>query len=202
MRKYTYIVVGLLLGALLTYFVMKQFQTSSTTNDSQIIAYEIKKLNKMIVAEQMVSNVVTHKSSRYIPGLDDIFSLDKKLVLVVNAKVQATYDMSQMRVRIDSVNQAIYIQKIPDLDIKTYPDVQFFDVEQSVFNSFDANELNSVKKDAAKLVEDKIDYPKLEKEAHAQLINNLGEVYLLAKIYNWKIIDNTPYAKELELKYN
>ncbi len=202
MKKYIYTLGGLVVGILLTYFFMKQIQTESSVNESHVIAYEIKKLNKMIVAEQMFSDVYSHKNSRYVPGLQDYFSFDKKVLFLVNAKVQAVYDLSKLEIEVDSVNQTIIINKVPDLEINTYPDVKFYDMEQSTFNSFDKDELNTIKERAIKHIEKTIDKGKLEKEAHQQLIENLGELYLLAKAYNWKIVDKTPYAKELEVKYD
>jgi hypothetical protein len=201
-KKYIYIISGLIVGVLLTYFLMKQFQTSSSTNESHVIAYEIKKLNKMIVAEQMYSDVYSHKNSRYIPGLQDFFSFDKRVLLLVNAKVQATYDLSKLKIEIDSTDKKIIIQKVPDLEIQTYPDVKFYDLEQSSLNSFGKDELNKIQENAIKHIEKSIEKEILEKEAHAQLIENLGNLYLLGKAYGWEVVDKTPYAKELELKFN
>lgn len=189
-------------GVLLTYFIMKQFQTESSTNESHVIAYEIQKLNKLIVAEQMFSDVYSHKSSRSLPGLSDYFSFDKKVILLVNAKVQAIYDMKKLEVEVDSINKIIHINKVPAVEIQVYPDVQFYDLEQSRFNSFEKDELNSIKDRAIQHIQKTIDKPKLEREAHVQLIENLGEIYRVAKVYNWKIEDNTPFAKELDLKFN
>jgi len=202
LKKYIYVSVGLIIGGLLTYFAMKQFRTESSVNESHVIAYEIKKLNKMIVAEQMFSDVYSHKNSLYVPGLQDYFSFDKKVLFLVNAKVQAVYDLKKLEVEIDSADRTIVINKIPELEINTYPDVKFYDMEQSTFNSFDKDELNAVQERAVQHIEKTIDKEKLEREAHRQLIENLGELYLLARAYNWKIVDKTPYARELEVKYN
>lgn len=190
------------MGVLLTYFLMKQFQSESTSNDSHVIAYEIKKMNKMIVAEQTFSDVYSHKNSRYIPGLKDYFSFDKQVLLLVNAKVQATYDLTKLKVEIDSIDKKIIIQQVPELEIQTYPDVKFYDLQQSSLNSFGKEELNKIQENAIAHIEKSIDKEKLRKEAHTQLIDNLGNLYLLGKIYGWEIQDQTPYAKELELKFN
>src|SRR5690606_20283166 len=107
---------------------MKQTTNSNSTNESHVIAYEIKKLNKMIVAEQMFSDVYSHKNSLYLPGLQDYFSFDKKILLLVNAKVQAVYNLKELEVEIDSANQTIYINHVPDLEIQTFPDVRFYDM--------------------------------------------------------------------------
>lgn len=202
MRKLLYIFYGLLIGVMGTYIVMKKFQNRSTSESSHSIAYEIKRLNKLIVAEQNFSDVISHKSSWHIPGLESYFSFDKKVLLMVDAKVQATYDLNRMDVEIDSVNRTISINKIPELEIKTYPDFKFYDMDQSRFNTFKEDELNEIKDRAVKKIEDSIDKKQLENDAHDQLIQNLGEIYLLAKAYNWKIIDKTPYSKELSNKFH
>lgn len=202
MKKTVYIIAGILFGALLTYFIMKQFQTNSSTNESHVIAYEIQKMNKMIVAEQMFSDVYSHKSSSYVPGLKDYFSFDKKVLFLVNAKVQATYDLKKLEVELDEENKTIYIQKVPEMELEIFPDVSIYDLDQSRFNTFEKDELNEIKKRAIEHIEKSIDQKKLEDQAHQQLIENLGELYQLAKIYDWKIIDKTDLAKELELKFN
>lgn len=202
MKKTVYIIAGILFGALLTYFIMKQFQTNSSTNESHVIAYEIQKMNKMIVAEQMFSDVYSHKSSSYVPGLKDYFSFDKKVLFLVNAKVQATYDLKKLEVELDEENKTIYIQKVPEMELEIFPDVSIYDLDQSRFNTFEKDELNEIKKRAIEHIEKSIDQKKLEDQAHQQLIENLGELYQLAKIYDWKIIDKTALAKELELKFN
>lgn len=182
---------GVVFGGMLTYILMKQFETSSSKDSSHVIAYEIKRLNKMIVAEQAVSDVYSHKNSFFVPGLEGFFSFDKKVMLLVNAKVQATYDLSQMKIEVDSVRKEIIINQVPELEIQTFPDVQFYDLDQSMFNSFGKDELNRVKEKAVAEVLKSVDEKKLRTEAHEQLIENLTELYLLSKAYDWKVVDKT-----------
>lgn len=177
---------------------MKQFQKERTTNDSHVIAYEIKKLNKLIVAEQAYSEIYTHKNSTYVPLLEEYLSFDKKVILLVNAKVQAIYDMKNLQVEMDSVNKKIRIDYIPPVEIQVYPEVKFYDMDQSILNSFDQDELNQIQEKAIDHIKSKVDTDKLKQEAHKQLIENLSEIYLLAKTYGWEIEDKTMYAKEIE----
>lgn len=179
----------------------KTHSSSVSTENSHSIAYEIKKLNKLIVAEQHFSDVISHKNSIHLPYLENLFSFDKKVLILVDADVQATYNLNNMDVKLDSVKKIIYINKIPELEIKTYPDIKFYDMEQSRFNTFQKDELNQIKERAVAQIEKSIDKNKLESEAREQLLENLGEIYLLAKAYNWKIVDNTPYADDLNKKF-
>lgn len=198
MKKYIYIVSSLVLGFLLSYWVMSQFNARKVTNDSHAIAYEIKRLNKMIVAEQAYSDIYSHKNSLSFPGFERFMSFDKKVLLLVNAKVQATYDLSKLKVEVDAEKKKITLYEIPPLEVQIYPDVQFYDMEQSTFNSFSKDELNEVKNNAIKKIEQVVDRSKLEKEAREQLLDNLLNLYFLADAYQWEIDDRTPYADELE----
>jgi len=198
LKKHIFLGIGLLLGFVLTFLLMRQIQENRISDHSHVIAYEIKRMNKMVVAEQNFSEIYSHKNSRSLPFIRDYFSFDKSVLLIVNAKVQATYDLNQLDIEIDDNNNKIIINSIPDLELQVYPDVQFYDVEQSSFNTFKKDELNQVKQNAIKEIEKKIDRNKLEQEAKEQLLQNLLDLYLLARSYDWGIEDRTEFAEELE----
>ena len=190
--------IAFVIGAICTFWGIKSCERKSGEEDSKVIAYQIKKMNKMVVAEQSLSEIYTHTSKKSFPGLESLYSADKKVTLMINAKVQASYDLSKMEVELDSVNKKIVIASIPPVDLKVYPDVNFFDMDQSVFNKFDKNDLNQIKQRGVAEVEKKIDKQKIKKEAHEQLIQNLSDIYQIAKIYGWEIEDRTVYATELK----
>lgn len=196
MVKYLKYLLIFLAGIFLSYLLLNWNKTENKTEASHTIAYGIQRLNKMVVAEQQYANFYSHKSQdRY---LGNIISFDKTLLLKVEIKAQASYDLSQMKVEIDSVNQIIHIQKIPELKIETYPDIEFFDMKQSTLNQFTNQDLNDIKQRAIKEVMKTINTSDLKSEAREQLITNLEEIYLLAKIYGWQVQDDSPYAKDLE----
>lgn len=198
LKKYVYLVIGLFLGIVFTFLLIKYFQQVKVSEHSHEISYKINRMNKMIVAEQAISEVYSHKSSKSLPFFDDYFSFDKRVLLLVNAKVQATYDLNKLDLTIDSLNNKIIIKSIPELDLQVYPDVQIYDLEQSSFNKFEKDELNEVRKKAVKAIEDKIDREQLECEAKEQLLKNLLDLYILAAAYDWQVEDRTEYAEELE----
>ena len=75
-------------------------------------------------------------------------------------------------------------------------------MDQSMFNKFSKDDLNGIKKRAIEHVERTINQTKLKEEAHQQLIQNLGDLYFLAKTYGWTIEDKTDYAEELKKIYD
>lgn len=198
MKKLIVLVIAFILGGLAVYFGVSKTTKDDVSEDSRVIAYQINKMNKMVVAEQSLSQIYNHTSKKSLPGLGSIYSADKKVTLLVNAKVQATYDLSKMEVELDSINKKIVIKSIPAVDLKVYPDVDFFDIDQSTFNKYEKDELNDIKKRGVAEVEKKIDKEKLKKEAHQQLIQNLSDLYQIATIYGWEIEDQTVFAPELK----
>jgi len=190
--------ITFILGMLIALWGIKSLEKKSMSEDSRVTAYQIQKMNKMVVAEQSLAEIYTHTSKKSLPGLGSIYSSDKKVTMMINAKVQASYDLTQMEVELDSVNKKIVIASIPPVDLKVYPDVDFFDMDQSIFNKFEKNELNEIKNRGVAQVEKKIDREKIKKEAHQQLIQNLSDIYQIAKIYGWEIEDRTTYANELK----
>ncbi|MGI9525954.1 MAG: DUF4230 domain-containing protein [Weeksellaceae bacterium] len=200
MTKYIKYLLVFIAGIFLAYTVIQLTQKDNKTEASHTIAYGIKRLNKMVVAEQQYANFYSHKSQ--VQYLGNLISFDKNLLLKVEVKAQASYDLSQMKVEVDSVNQVIHIRSIPPLKIETYPDVEFFEMKQSSLNQFSKDDLNQIKKRAVKEVMKTINTSDLREEAREQLIMNLEEIYLLAKIYGWKVEDDTPYASDLESRIN
>lgn len=194
-RNIKYLII-FALGIGLTFLVMRNYKQQNATEASSTIAYGIQRLNKMVVAEQNYANFYSHKSSNSYLG--NLVSFDKNLLLKVDLRVQASYDLSAIKIKIDSANQKIIINKIPDLKLETFPDVDFFEMKQSKLNQFSKDELNAIKKRAVLAVEKEIDYSELKKQAEEQLFENLEDIYLLAKIYGWEVENNTKFSKPLE----
>lgn len=191
-----FIILGLAIALSISMIKCFDAQSQSTTNASHTIAYGIQRLNKLVVAEQTYSNFYSRKMSNKVLGISAL-SFDKNVMIKAEARAQASYDLREMRVRIDSINETIYIEYIPEVKIEVFPDVDFFEMDQSVLNRFTSEELNDVKRSAIAEIQKQIDESALRQEAREQLMDNLEDIYLLAKIYGWKVVDDTNYAESL-----
>ena len=184
-------------GLAVSFIVFQIASKDNKTTASHTIAYGIQRLNKLVVAEQNYSNITTSHSRNSFMDLDFV-GTKSKIILKVDIRAQASYDLSKMQVEIDSVNEIIHIKRIPELQIDTFPDVEFLDIDQGIFNQFTEEDINAIKSRAIKNVQKTMDTTDLRQQAHEQLLQNLEEIYLLAHIYGWKIQDDTPYATSLE----
>ena len=114
-----------------------------------------------------------------------------KRQLSINAKVEVGYDLSKLEIQIDSVGKQIIINKIPKEEVLISPDIKYFDIQQSRFNTFSRSELNMLNDRAIEKIKATITVSDLQKDAKKRLFEELSKIYQLSKIYNWKVVDNT-----------
>ncbi|TDL99884.1 MAG: DUF4230 domain-containing protein [Flavobacteriaceae bacterium] len=189
-QKLFWLFIGLVLGLLVfKFFPFFDSKKSNVRQESQMISFELQKLNKMVAVEKQYANLYSHQDA--YDFLDFSFG-EKKVILLVKTKVQVSYDLNQMKVELDSINKKIVIQKLPDAKFESFPSVEFKSLDQSIINQFTKDQLNQIKNKAALEIEKNIDKKELEEAAEVQLMENLSKVFLLAKVYNWQIENQTP----------
>ena len=149
-------------------------------------------MNKMIVLEQDFSSFQTHKSSAFKMGGYDI--LPKEMVLYSTAKAQVSYDLKQMKLEVDSVNKKLIIKELPNAEIKIMPDVKIHFMDDYAINRFNQADLNGIMESAKQNMVKSVDQRKLREEGRKQLLNNLNEIFVLAKALNYTIEDKTQQA--------
>ena len=131
------VVIGLLLFKYCDFKKEKEDEFDYNTN---LIQQQILNVGKLVVTEGHFSEVITYKNSnKYFL---DMISFEKKAIVIVNAKVTVAYDLHQMKYDIDEKNKTITILSIPKEEISIYPDIQYYDVEQSKLNEFTGADYN------------------------------------------------------------
>lgn len=194
-------IIAFLAGIVLTVFVFLGLRGCSGDKDPEVInkdyyilSNQISKMNKMVVLEQDFSSFQTHKSSAFnVAGFD---VLPKEMVLYTTAKAQVSYDLAKMQVKVDSTKKELTIEKLPNPEVKIYPEVKVHFMDDYAVNRFDQESINSVMESAKKNVVKSIDQEKLKSEGKKQLMNNLSEIFVLAKALDYKIVDKTGQVGE------
>lgn len=187
-NKLIYFIAGLLVSffAVFLYFKNKE---KTINEDYYVISNQISKLNKMVVLEQDFSSFQTHKSQAFQAGGYDF--LPKEMVLYSTAKAQVTYDLKKMNMEVDSVQKKIIITQIPSAEIKIFPEVKIHFMDDYAINRFDKNEINQIVESAKENMRKSVDQNKLRNEGRKQLLQNLNEIFVLAKAFNYTIEDKT-----------
>ena len=188
MTKIFTLLTGIIIGILLTLWFQERHKNEDIHQQSQVLLENVKHLNKMVVAEAYYNEVHSYKDSdKY---LFDLLQFDKNAILMVTAKVQISYDLNQMKIRLDSVHKTIYITDIPKEQVEIFPNIQYYDLQQSSLNQFNKDDLNRINADAVEKIKSHIDLTQLRLKAKKQLLENLQNLYALSKIYGWKVEDN------------
>lgn len=187
MTKIFILLTGIIIGILLTLWYQERHKNEDIHQQSNVILQNVKHLNKMVVAEAYYNEVYTYKNSdKY---LFDMFQFDKNVILLVNAKAQISYDLSQLQIRLDSARKIIHITNIPKEQVEIFPRIQYYDLQQSSLNQFDKEDLNKINADAIAKIKSHINLSQLRLKAKKQLLENLKNLYILSKIYGWKVED-------------
>ncbi len=178
-----------LIGALFSFFYLKNTKSDTEFKQITIIENGIKNVSKLIVTEASYSEIYSYKDvDTYF---FETFGFEKKLTLLVNAKVQVSYDLKKLEVALDSTSKKIIIKRIPDVIVTVIPDIKYYDFQQSLFNSFTKSDLNEEQQNAIEKLLETIEVSDTKTLAKERLIVELNELLSTAKIVGWTIEDQT-----------
>ncbi len=183
-----------LLGALLAAFIalsitylISHFKTQKTEiQSSDLILDQIKNVGKLIVTEGHFSEVITYKDAKkyYL----DILTAEKKAIVVVNASVTVSYDLSKIKHAMDRDNKTLTITSIPEAEININPDIKYHDLEEDFFNQFNPQDHNRIRKEVIRQLNEKIEASTLKSNAENRLISELQKIYILTNSLGWKLV--------------
>jgi len=192
-RKWAIVIlIGLVLFFGYQYFATKS-QTSTIEYDTNLIQQEIKNAGKLVVTEGHFAEVLTYKDRKetYIPGL----SFDKKALVVINADVTVSFDLSKVKYDIDAKNKIVTITSIPDEEIKISPNFKYYNTDSSTFNEFTGDDYNKINKMARENLKKKIDKSTLKSNAKNRLISELSKILILTNSMGWTLKYNEKIVK-------
>jgi len=184
--KYTAI---FLLGFLIAKFWYEKTEKNHQQEEIKVVLNSIKNLSKLVVTEGSFSEIYTHSDSKKY--FYEYLSFDKKVIVTVNAKVEVGYDLSKMEVQIDTIAKKIIIHKIPEATVVISPDVKYFDLQQSQFNTFSKEELNTINQKSIEKIKETIAVSELKEKAKTRLFEEFSKIYQLSATFGWQVVDNT-----------
>ncbi|MFC6858184.1 DUF4230 domain-containing protein [Zunongwangia atlantica] len=167
------------------YCENRQSEREQLEQNSQLIQEQIKNVGKLVVTEGNFSQVWSYKDSKkfYL----DVFSARKKALIVVNAKVTVSYDLSELETEIDEENKRVIIKSIPKEELNIYPDIQYYDVTQDYLNQFEASDYNTIKKKVTASIKKKVEASTIKSNAQNRLISELSKIYILTNSMGWTL---------------
>ncbi len=180
-----FVLLMMLTGAMIYRYFDNKADEAKMEYNSDLIQNQFKNVSKLIVTEAKFSQVMTYEDQQKY--LMDLVSFKKKAVVIINADATVSYDMSQIEYDIDEINKVVRITKLPKQEIKLYPEIKLYDVEQSKFNPFQGADYNKIN---AKVKEDllrKITGSTLKTNAQNRLITELSKILIVTQSLGWKL---------------
>lgn len=184
-RKWIIAVLFAIIVYLLYQLATKSNNTSTLEYDTNLIQQQIKNVGKLVVTEGHFAEVITYKDQKKY--LLDIISFEKKALVVVNADVTVSFDLSKITYDIDAPNKKLTIKFIPEEEIKIYPDYKYYDVQSTKLNDFTAEDYNKINKTVRANLAKKIEKSTLKTNAKNRLVTELSNILILTKSMGWKL---------------
>ncbi|KIA90725.1 DUF4230 domain-containing protein [Kaistella jeonii] len=189
-------IIAFVLGAaamLLLFLIWNAITKKSedkVQNDYYIITNQITKMNKLVVMEQDFSSMQKTKiSSELLGGM--LPKIEKELITFTKTNAQVSYDLTKMKLEVDSINKKLIIKELPNADIRITPSVEIQSLDDSFFNRFDEKDFQKITKSAKDNAYKSVNQNRLRDEGRKQLLENLDNIFVLAKALNYKIEDKT-----------
>lgn len=168
------------------FFYQSYQEREELKASSELIQKQIQQVGKLIVTEGYYSKVFTFKNSQNL--FLNFWTSDKKALVVVNAKATVEYDLRQLEVEIDETRKILILKKIPDPILNIYPEIEYYDVTQDYFNSFEAKDYNKIKSSVTAQIRTQIEKSDLMENSRERLMVELTNLYVLTNSMGWTLM--------------
>ncbi|WP_243470951.1 DUF4230 domain-containing protein [Winogradskyella sp. MH6] len=203
----------ILFGVIITLIVLFTFKYCGDKKEEQIILKEnsaliqeqLKNVSKLVVTEGHFSEVFSYENSKLIFG--DLFEAEKKALVVVNADVAVSYDLSKLQYNVDETTKTLQILSIPEEEIKISPDFEYYDIQADYLNPFEAKDYNDIKKTVRQQLMKKIEASDLKSNAQNRLLSELSKFFILTNSLGWKLkynetpVESVDALKSMDIKF-
>lgn len=197
MRDKKNIIIAFLVGVIITlllFFLIKSIAAKSDDkiqNDFYIITNQIKKMNKMVVVEQDFSSMQKTKITSELLGGGILPPMQKEIITFTKTNAQVSYDLNKMKIEVDSIGKKLILSELPNPEIRVIPSVEIQSMDDSFFDRFNQEDIRRITQNAKNNAEKTVNRNQLIRESKKQLLDNLNQIFVLAKALNYKIEDKT-----------
>lgn len=184
--KVLVVLVLMFFGAMIYHWIGTPFSKEDNIKpDSQIITEQLKNVSKLVVNEAKLSQIYNYKDQKSY--LMNLITFDKKAMVLVSADVQVMYDLSKLEYQIDEANKTVRITSIPKEEIKIFPDIKVYNIEDSTFNSFKGDDYNKISTKVKDEFTKKIENSNIQSNAQNRLISELSKFLVVTKSLGWTL---------------
>jgi hypothetical protein len=183
-------VAGIVLMTILFFSFKSCFNPTEKTekSDYYILTNQISKMNKMVVLEQNTSSMQKTKMGYEVFGKE---VSSNSIITYTKTTAQVSYDLNKMKLEVDSINKKLIIKELPEADIRITPSVEIQSMDDSFINRISEKDIKNVTQKAKETAMKSVNQNQLRTEGRQQLMENLNNIFVLAKALDYKIEDQT-----------
>ncbi|HMG16112.1 MAG TPA: DUF4230 domain-containing protein [Saprospiraceae bacterium] len=160
------------------------FFKSKKEETAFVLIKSIQKVTKLIAVEGYFSEIYSYKDYYGI----DIFLFQKKALIRVKAKVSMGYDLEKLKIEAKTNEKKIIIGPLPKPQILSIDhDLDYYDVTEGTFNSFNAEDYNKLNKQAKDYIVSKIGESDLARKAEEQKNDVMNTIKTMVEAVGWKL---------------
>ncbi len=184
------LIIGLILGAVLTYWLFSRFrikQSKERTDQQSIILLEkIRSVCKLISVEGDFAEIYTYENTKN--DFTNLFKSKKKALLVINAKVHIGYDFKKVKVHADKEKRKIILAYMPRPEVLSIePEIQYYDIKSGMFNFFSPDDITTLNKEAKQHILNKIPKSGLMETARKEAWQAVMMIEKIVETIGWRL---------------
>ncbi|MCM4172419.1 DUF4230 domain-containing protein [Arenibacter sp. TNZ] len=182
--------LGLVLGAITMYWVFSVFRKKRskelTEHQSTILLDKIKSVCKLITVEGDFAEIYRYENTK--ERFLSLVSSKKKALIIINAKAHIGFDLKKLQMHADNDKKKIILTNFPQPEILSIsPELQFYDIQNGLFNSFTPTDLTSLNMEAKKHIMDKIPQSGLLDTANKEALEAVLLIEKIVETIGWKL---------------
>ncbi|RZS99727.1 DUF4230 domain-containing protein [Aquimarina brevivitae] len=182
--------IGLLAGAVISYFILSRFNASKRKEKAQsqsvLLMEKIRSVCKLVTVEGDFAEIYHYQSVK-----DKFFNLligRKKALILIDAKAHVGFDLSQIKMNSDTKNKRIVLSHFPQPTLLTIEtDFKFYDMKEGWLNPFTSVDLTEINKEAKQFIRDKVPQSGLMEAARKEALQAISLMESLAASIGWKL---------------
>ena len=184
------ILIGLVLGAILSYWVYSFFRKKKrkeiTRHQSTVLLEKIKSVCKLISVEGDFAEIYRYEQTK--EQFLSLFKTKKKALVIINATTQIGYDLSKILMHADINRRTIVLTNFPEPEVLSItPEMEFYDIRNDLFNAFTPNDLTQITKEAKQHILDKIPDSGLLDKARREALEAVLLIEKIVETIGWKL---------------
>jgi hypothetical protein len=193
----------LLAFGLLVFFITREaYKPEATTEkvDATVLLERVRPVLKLVTVEGDFAELYTHRDAVRVLNQELNFGpFQKQAILRIKARVSVGYDIDGMEFQVDEASHTIRLtgMAVPEV-LSIEHDIDYYDLDAGTFNSFTAQDLTRIERNAKNAVRAKVPDSGLFRAAADRKHKMISIVRILVENSGWKFEDTS--RKERAIK--